>query len=329
MYKGRILVVEDEMVTAADLKTDLMARGYEVPAIVASAQEAVQATDQIFPDLVLMDITLSGSKSGIDAAEEIRRKHTIPILFLSAHIDAPTVARAKKTEPFGYITKPWNIETLMSSIEVALYKGAADAARRRAEEELRRVQEQQRVILHNIAVCVMFVRARKIVWANPAVATVFGYSPDEVLGKETEIFYDDPTGYARIGNAGYQALARGETYTDEVPMRRKDGSSLWCHLIGQSIDRQNQERGSIWLLEDVSARRSLERERERLIAELHEALAHVKQLSGFLPICAWCKKIRNDQGYWQQIEEYITDHSDAAFSHGICQDCKTKLSPES
>jgi hypothetical protein len=83
--------------------------------------------------------------------------------------------------------------------------------------------------------------------------------------------------------------------------------------------------GSIWLFEDVTERRQLELERERLIGELREALAKVKLLSGFIPICASCKKIRDDAGYWQQIEVYIRDHSEAQFSHGICPDCGKRL----
>ena len=67
---------------------------------------------------------------------------------------------------------------------------------------------------------------------------------------------------------------------------------------------------------------------ERLIIDLQKALSEVKKLSGFLPICASCKKIRDDQGYWNQIEEYISDHSEAQFSHGICPDCARKLYPE-
>ena len=69
-------------------------------------------------------------------------------------------------------------------------------------------------------------------------------------------------------------------------------------------------------------------EREALIGELQEALAKVKQLSGFLPICASCKKIRDDKGYWQQIEAYVRDHSEAEFSHGICPDCAQRIYPE-
>ncbi|MCJ7492626.1 MAG: hypothetical protein MUP68_00115 [Deltaproteobacteria bacterium] len=72
-------------------------------------------------------------------------------------------------------------------------------------------------------------------------------------------------------------------------------------------------------------RKRIEEEREKLVGELQKALSEVKKLSGFLPICASCKKIRDDKGYWRQIEAYIRDHSEAEFSHGICPDCAKKL----
>jgi len=79
---------------------------------------------------------------------------------------------------------------------------------------------------------------------------------------------------------------------------------------------------------EIAERERAEQERERLIEELQRALAEVKRLSGLLPICASCKRIRDDQGYWQQIEAYIRDHSEADFSHGICPECARKLYPE-
>jgi len=82
------------------------------------------------------------------------------------------------------------------------------------------------------------------------------------------------------------------------------------------------------LLFESNERKQAERENERLISDLQKALSEVRKLSGFLPICASCKKIRDDQGYWNQIEEYISDHSEAQFSHGICPDCMRKLYPE-
>ena len=82
------------------------------------------------------------------------------------------------------------------------------------------------------------------------------------------------------------------------------------------------------LLFESNERKKTERENERLISDIQKALSEVRKLSGFLPICASCKKIRDDQGYWNQIEEYISDHSEAQFSHGICPDCMRSLYPE-
>lgn len=82
------------------------------------------------------------------------------------------------------------------------------------------------------------------------------------------------------------------------------------------------------IVRDVTDNKQAEAEREQLLLELQAALAEVKTLSGLLPICASCKKIRDDQGYWHQIEVYIRDHSEADFSHGICPDCARKLYPD-
>jgi len=79
---------------------------------------------------------------------------------------------------------------------------------------------------------------------------------------------------------------------------------------------------------EIAERMRAEQEKESLISELQQALAKVKKLSGLLPICASCKNIRDDRGYWQQIESYIRDHSEADFSHGICPECARKLYPE-
>ena len=82
------------------------------------------------------------------------------------------------------------------------------------------------------------------------------------------------------------------------------------------------------LQSEIEERKRVENERERLIHELQEALAEVKTLSGLLPICSSCKKIRDDKGYWNQLESYISKHSEAEFSHGICPECAKKLYPE-
>ena len=82
------------------------------------------------------------------------------------------------------------------------------------------------------------------------------------------------------------------------------------------------------LFHEVAERKHAEEEKEKLIIELKKSLAKIKTLSGLLPICSWCKKIRDDAGYWQQLESYIGNHSDAEFSHGICPDCLKEKYPE-
>lgn len=93
------------------------------------------------------------------------------------------------------------------------------------------------------------------------------------------------------------------------------------------FDKQNRLIGLIHVVRDITGRKRAEEEREQLIRELKDALVKVKTLSGMLPICSSCKKIRNDKGYWEQVETYIRHRSDAEFSHGICPDCVKKVYP--
>ena len=108
-----------------------------------------------------------------------------------------------------------------------------------------------------------------------------------------------------------------------------DGRVIWLKDQAE-IERYPEDRTSLSLgcLTEVTKEMEAAEERERLVAELQEALSKVKQLSGLLPICASCKKIRDDRGYWNQIEEYIRKHSEADFSHGFCPACLEKLYPD-
>ncbi len=120
MDKARILIVEDEAIVSMDLRHKLEAMGYSVPAEISSGEEAVEAASQLRPDMVLMDIRLSGEMDGIDAAQEIRRRFDIPVVYLTSHADEDTLARAKKTEPSGYILKPFYDAELRAVVEMAI-----------------------------------------------------------------------------------------------------------------------------------------------------------------------------------------------------------------
>lgn len=192
MSKIRILIVEDEAVTAADLHDELIAKGYDVVGTADTAERALRLAENGRPDLVLMDINLAGSADGVHAASAMRGAE-IPVIFLTAHYDERTLARAKRATPVGYITKPFEPHELSVAIEIGIERHRSDM------------------------------------------------------------------------------------------------------------------------------------ERMRLLRELEHEREQVKLLRGLLPICACCKKIRDDDGYWQNVESYISRHSEATFTHGYCPECARKV----
>lgn len=134
--RSRILVAEDERIVALDLAGALDELGYDVPATVASGEDAVHKVAELRPDLVLMDIRLAGGIDGVQAAEKIGREFGTPVIYLTAHSDEETLRRAIATEPFGYLVKPFKSAQLRCMIETAIYKSRIDGRVRRHLETL-------------------------------------------------------------------------------------------------------------------------------------------------------------------------------------------------
>jgi CheY-like chemotaxis protein len=136
MAKSKIMIVEDEWITADDIRMSLQSLGYTVSSVVSSGEEAIQKAEKDKPDLVLMDIMLKGEMDGIEAASQIRSCYNIPIIYLTAYADEKILERARITEPFGYIVKPFVNEDLKIAIEIALYKHRVEKERKKLIEEL-------------------------------------------------------------------------------------------------------------------------------------------------------------------------------------------------
>jgi CheY-like chemotaxis protein len=122
MTDAKILVVEDENIVALEIKKRLQKLGYIVPGVASTGEDAISKAEGIRPDLVLMDIMLKGEIDGIHAAGEIRKRFNIPVVYLTAYSDEETLHRAKLTEPYGYILKPFEEDDLRTTIEIALYR---------------------------------------------------------------------------------------------------------------------------------------------------------------------------------------------------------------
>ena len=137
----RILVVEDELIIAEDIRTKLTSLGYNVTGMAMTADEAEQSLAAERPDLVMLDILLKGERDGIDLARTIRDHYRIPFIFLTSHADRDTVERASKVMPDGYLLKPFTDKDLFAAIEVAIFrksimKGPSDDASRESPNEV-------------------------------------------------------------------------------------------------------------------------------------------------------------------------------------------------
>src|SRR5436190_21939620 len=122
MANAQILLVEDESIVAKGIQHDLRSMGYDVPVIASSAEEAIEKVAETYPDLVLMDIVLKGDTDGIEATRKMRDRFDIPVIYLTAYEDDETLKRARLTEPFGYLLKPYEEKELHTTIQMALYK---------------------------------------------------------------------------------------------------------------------------------------------------------------------------------------------------------------
>ncbi|MBP1624626.1 MAG: sensory transduction regulatory protein, partial [Acidobacteria bacterium] len=132
--KARILVVEDETIVALDLQNSLKILGYEVVGTASNGPDAIAKATKTRPDLVLMDIILQGDMDGVQTAEAIHAQLNVPVIFLTACADEKTLQRAKVTEPFGFMIKPFEDRELHSHIEIALYRNTMERRLRESEE---------------------------------------------------------------------------------------------------------------------------------------------------------------------------------------------------
>lgn len=326
MEKAKILVVEDEAVIAKNLQRRLEKMGHSVPAVIATGEEALKETKHQRPDLVLMDIVLLGEMDGIEAADQIRACCDIPVIYLTAYADKKTLKRAKKTEPFGYIVKPFEDKELSITIEMALYK-------HRMEKRVRERESWLSTTLKSIGDAVIATDAEgRVTFMNPVAQSLTGWKQKKAAGRPLrEIFMiiNEKTGNVEESPATRVIRNNKVIGLKNHSLVAKDGTKI---PIGDSAAPIKDEKGNIigvvLVFSDISELRKREEEREKLIHDLQSALAEVKTLTGMLPICASCKKIRDDEGYWNQIESYVEKHSGVKFSHGLCPACVKKLYPE-
>jgi PAS domain S-box-containing protein len=163
-----------------------------------------------------------------------------------------------------------------------------------------------------------------IKYANPAFCRIFEYSSNEVAGKNaTELF---TTNEVRTFSDVIEIINMSRELSHEFIVERKNGERIFVEVSAASVTSvAGNTVGRMASFIDITKRKEIENDREELIKKLQHALDTIKVLRGIIPICASCKKIRDDKGYWNHLETYLRENSEAVFSHGICPDCSEKL----
>jgi hypothetical protein len=260
------MVVEDDRIVAADIRHSLRDLGYDVLDVVDSGEEAVELAARRRPDLVLMDVHLRGILNGVDAARSIRQQLDLPIVYLTAYTDDATLEAARKTEPYGFIVKPFREHELRSAIEVALYKHRMERKLRESEEWYRRLFEDDLVG--------RFVASGdgRLVVCNRAFRSLLGIaSTESVVARRIDDLFAN-------GGVGTRLLAEvrrsGKIEGRELRLNRRDAEAV--HVLANltatldETDQPVQIRGDVL---DISERKQLE---QRMIeAQRMEALGRL------------------------------------------------------
>lgn len=221
--------------------------------------------------------------------------------------------------------------------------GEEDLSREELLERLAEVRQKLDDVLEHLPDALFetdITEEPRLTYMNRMAYILTGYTEEDFeRGIPTEEFFADEEDWQRALElvAGYTGKSLDEkiAYTRsgrqdlyEFRVRRKDGSVFNAETqTSYVLDEEGMPVRIRTLVRDVSERVEAEQERERLIEELQDALSQVKDLKGLLPICAACKKVRDDDGYWSRLEAYLTDHSEIEFSHSICPDCMKAMYP--
>jgi len=338
----KIVVIDDDATSLALIEKRLRQHGYTHISPVLSPEQGMALVQKEQPDLIILDIIMPvmDGYTFCRAVRADKRLSSVPVIMISGGaLDSDDVMR----ETFGagatdFISKPIRASELLARVQAALRlkqvnDGLLEEIKRRkdTEDRLRRSEERFRAIAATTPNAVIIADCDfNIVYWNEGSEKMLGYAEEEAIGRSVSLItakqfkvIHTPERAKAIDPGSSAAL----TQTIESYALTKDGTELPVE-ISTSLWREGDEMFFGAIMRDITLRKHNEQKREELIGQLQKALGEIKTLSGLLPICSSCKKIRDDQGYWSKIETYISTHSEAEFTHGICPECAKKLYPD-
>jgi PAS domain S-box-containing protein len=290
---SQILIVEDEGIVAKDIQGRLKKLGYDSPVIVFSGEEAVKKAAELNPDLILMDIRLTGTVDGIQAADEIRKRFNVPVVYVTAYADDHTLERAKMTEPYGYILKPVQDKELGIVVEMALYK-------HRMEAKLKEHESWLSTLLQSITDGVIATnREGEILFMNHEAEKMTGWKEEEAKGENLLLIFQ----VMDQAPPDLSELKKTEIIEQNVVLRTKESSQIPIRETISTIhDSEGQVFGFVVVFQDITFRK---RSEEVLIHLAHDLARSNAELRQFAYASAYELKepLKFISGYAQLISE--------------------------
>ncbi|HOT45810.1 MAG TPA: PAS domain S-box protein [Spirochaetota bacterium] len=293
MKDVKVFIVEDELVTAEMIRDVLTGRGYHIAGSAAEGGDALDLIERGKPDIVLMDINIKGKIDGIGLANIVNERYRIPVIYLTAFADRETVERAKMTESYGYLIKPFSELELVTNIEIALYKHSFDRKLKDSELRYRTLFETMRdaVYMHDMA--------GKIIDFNPALEKMLGYSREEVFSispRDVFVAGDDPDRFlVEIKKSGF-------IKDFSTRLRRKDGSVIHC-LITANLERNPVDDGKVirGVIRDITetekTRQALQEQRDFIDAVLNSLPTVFYAINRDGQFVRWNRKLEELYGF--------------------------------
>ena len=289
MTTPNILIVEDERIVAKGIEKHLKGLGYEVAGLASTGEEAVRLATEVQPDLILMDIHLGADMDGVEAANQIRTWLHIPSVFLTAHSDEATLRRAKVTEPFGYILKPYEERDLQTAIEIGLYKS-------RMERRLRENEQWLTATLASIGDGVIATdTSGRVRFMNLVAEQLTGWTQADALGKDMRKVFQIVEEKTRhpAPNPVQGALEKGQptTFDRDIVLINRDGTERPLDDSAAPIrDVNGLVAGAVMVFRDITERRRLEeqlRQAQKIeaIGRLAGGIAH--DFNNIMAVIMW------------------------------------------
>lgn len=322
----KALIAEDSALSAEAVSLALKEAGFAVQSRrVGSRHEFTTALHGEAWQVIISDYLMAPDFNGRDALEVYKRHGLdIPFIVVSGEITGEQAAELVRAGAHDYLSKE-NLAKLGAVVRRELIFAEGRRQKRRAEElagHLAAIVESS-----DDAILSKDLNGVVLTW-NKSAERIYGYTSREMVGTSlSKLIPADRHGeFFRI----LEKLRHGEGVERlETERLRKDGVRVHVSLTISPIRNSHGDVvGASTIARDITERHRMEMERDRLIFELKDALSKVKMLSGLLPICSSCKRIRDEGGHWEQVEVYVHEHSQADFTHGICPECALRLYPQ-